>query len=176
MIEQTFAQKLHEGKKLLTRFNIDTKDMDEDAILEMVDKVQGYRKSNVQVLSRGRVLDGMHRLLKYVPKGMVGEYKRDDSLSIDRARAMGWELFINEEAKKESLTGSADGKVRLGDLILMVMPQEMYIALQLEKDERAKRRRQSHSQKFKGKNVEQGDGTVGADPLSPVFDLEAGLG
>ena len=169
---ESFGQKLHDAKKLLNRFGIDTSKMDEDDVFAKMEKIQNYKKANVQVLSRGQVLDGFTRLLKYVPEGMRGEFKRNDSMAIDRARAMGWEVFVNEEAKKESLTGSADGRVRLGDSILMVMPEEMYIALHLEKDERAKRRRQVHAQAFKGKNVVQGDGNAGADPLSPVFDLE----
>lgn len=161
-------KEVEKGFKLLDRLNIDTTDMSVEEMIQKVEKIRTFKEVSATVLTRGQTLAGMERLLKYVPKGMVGEFKRDDPDEIARAKALGWKVFEHEEAKRDSLTGSADNKMRIGDLILCVMPEEQYAGLILSREERIADRR---GRRTAATVPAQGDGTMSADPTFPVFNI-----
>ena len=140
--QTTFDMKeLHEAKLFLARYQVATKDMSDVEVIEKTRRIQGHKKTAVQVLSRGRVLDGLERLLSYVPKGFVGEFMTESDIGIARARSLGFEVLHCEEASQDSPTGKGDSLVRFGDQILMIIPEDQYIAMQVAKDERHVRNR-----------------------------------
>lgn len=157
------ARQIQEAISFLQKYSIDTDELSVAEIIEKMDKIQSFRKTAVQVLSRGQVVDGINQMLKKVPKGYRGEFKRERDLDVSRAKALGWEIFIDDTVK--SATGSADGKVRLGDCILMTMPEERYIAHTIARQERIIERRKLRDPKH-GK-IDQGE----ADPLVPIIRL-----
>lgn len=134
-------EELREAKLFLARYQVATKDMSDVEVIEKTRKIQEYKKTAVQVLSRGRVLDGLERLLSYVPKGFVGEFMTESDIGIARARSLGFEVLRCEEASQDSPTGKGDSLVRFGDQILMIIPEDQYIAMQVAKDERHVRNR-----------------------------------
>ena len=133
--------------------------------MEKIEKIHSAKKTVGQVLSRGRALDGIERLLSFVPRGYVGEFKRENDMDVSRAEALGFEVFISDEAKLESSTGTADGRVKLGDQILMIIPEELHVANRLIKADRLAARRKAHNQK--GGIIDQS----GSDPLFPLIKL-----
>jgi hypothetical protein len=112
--------------------------------LEKAERIRLARSKAAQVLSRGRTLDMLDRVLAHVPDGYVGQLSRESEVDIDRFRILGFEVFKSDEAKKESSHGTADGKVRVGDQILMTMREEDYAALTYERDLRKQRKREAH--------------------------------
>jgi hypothetical protein len=115
----------------------------EEAV-EKAERIRKARSKAAQVLSRGRTLDTLDRVLAYVPDGYVGQLVRESDVDIDRFRILGFELFESEAAKKESSHGTADGKVRVGDQILMTIREEEYAALMYERELRKARKREAH--------------------------------
>jgi hypothetical protein len=158
----------------LDHYGIDTDGLDEDEIFEKYEKIQRIRKEQVQVLSRGQTLDSFDRLLSFVPRGYRGYFVRETSLEIARAEALGWQLFQgtdeSQAANRSSSTGKSDGLVRLGDLILMILPEENYAALLIAKEERNRTKRLARERKRQ--QPEQGDETYQADPLFPIKPLD----
>ena len=112
--------------------------------LEKAERIRLARSKAAQVLSRGRTLDTLDRVLAYVPDGYVGQLVRESDVDIDRFTILGFELFESQAAKKESSHGTADGKVRVGDQILMTIREEDYAALMYERELRKARKREAH--------------------------------
>lgn len=158
-------QVLEEAHTFLNRFGIRTDDLSPKEVMEKIEKIHSAKKTVGQVLSRGRALDGIERLLSFVPRGYVGEFKRENDMDVSRAEALGFEVFISDEAKLESSTGTADGRVKLGDQILMIIPEELHVANRLIKADRLAARRKAHNQK--GGIIDQS----GSDPLFPLIKL-----
>ncbi len=162
-------EELKKSYAILTRYQVDTSAMSDDEVVLKTRKILGLSKANVQVLSRGRTLDGIDRLLSYLPDGYVGEFKREDSISIARAKGLGWEPFHSEEASKDSLTGKGDSLVRLADQILMMMPEDNYIALQVAREVRHATSRAARTPK---KEAAEGNRDISAETgeefLAPV--------
>lgn len=158
-------QVLEEAHTFLNRFGIRTDDLSPKEVMEKIEKIHSAKKTVGQVLSRGRALDGIERLLSFVPRGYVGEFKRENDMDVSRAEALGFEVFISDEAKVESSTGTADGRVKLGDQILMIIPEELHVANRLIKADRLAARRKAHNQK--GGVIDQS----GSDPLFPLIKL-----
>jgi len=163
------ASQLETAHKFLNKYGIRTDKLSDEQVIEKLRKIQDAKTVAAQVLSRGRVVDTIDRILDYVPEGMIGEFKRDNDLDISRAKALKWEVFIDEKAKLESATGTSDGTVKLGDLILMVIPEEIYVGTRLARADRLAERRKIR--KSKERNPSQGDQVMGADPLVPVIQL-----
>jgi len=135
------------GRKFLQKFGIDSKSLTNQQVVDKLERIREAKAKSVEILSRGPVLDGIERLLKLVPKGFVGEFMLESDLEISRAEALGWEVFLDEKASKKTPTGTADRRVRMGDTILMVIPEEIYIANKLVKLERIERRRRQSESK-----------------------------
>ena len=163
------ASQLETAHKFLNKYGIRTSHLSDEQVIEKLRKIQDAKAVASQVLSRGRVIDTVSRILEYVPDGMIGEFKRDNDLDISRAKALKWEVFVDEKAKLESATGTADGCTRLGDLILMVIPEEIYVGTRLARADRLAERRKVR--KSKERQPSQGDQIMGADPLVPVIQL-----
>jgi len=141
------GNQIEAGRKFLLKFGIDAAKFSDQEVADKLERIREAKAKSVEVLSRGPVLDGIERLLKLVPKGYVGEFKLDTELEVSRAQALGWEVFHDEKASKKTLTGAADTKVHMGDTILMIMPEEVYIANKLVKLERVERRRRQSEPK-----------------------------
>lgn len=169
LASQYSATQLETAHKFLNKYGIRTDKLSDEQVIGKLQKIQDAKNVAAQVLSRGRVVDTIERILDYVPDGMIGEFKRDNDLDISRAKALKWEVFVDEKAKLESATGTADGCTRLGDLILMVIPEEVYVGTRLARADRLAERRKIR--KSKEKNPSQGDNIMGADPLVPVIQL-----
>ena len=149
-------KELNNSYQFLARYQVDTEEMDDDDVVEMCREIQAYKEENVQVLSRGRVLDGIDRLLAFVPDNFVGEFKRELDTDIARAKALGWEIFYSKDAMKASETGTGTDKVRLGDQVLMIMPRTQYIASLAAKDSRNVNRRAQRNPKVAAQTETQG--------------------
>ena len=158
-------QVLEEATAFLDKYGIRTKDLSPKEVMNKIEKIKAAKEIAAQVLSRGRAIDGIERLLSFVPEGYVGEFKRENDMDIERAKALGFKVFESDEAKVESSTGKSDGLVRLGDQLLMIIPEETYVANRLVKAERLAERRKSHT--FKAGAIDQ----KGADPLFPLIEL-----
>lgn len=133
----------------LIEYDFRHEDLSVEEVIAKAKRVTEAEATSAQVLSRGRTLDSIDRILKkYVPEGMVGEFARNNDLDIARYRALGYEVFVDEDAKgkKETPTGTADGLVRLGDTILMTIPEETYRVINRQKARRrAEKRRKTDS-------------------------------
>jgi len=138
---------LKQAIQVLARYQVDVNKLTNDEVVEKYRRIIGAKKKVVQVLSRGRTLDGIDRLLSFVPTDYVGEFKGDNDADIARATGLGWKPFSHEGASIASVTGKGDSLVRLADQILMIMPEDEYIAMQMAKDERHARTRQGRELK-----------------------------
>ncbi len=159
-------QVLEEAHTFLNRYGINTSDLTPKEVMAKIEKIHVAKAENAQVLSRGQATDTIDRLLSYVPNGFVGEFKGENDMDVARAEALGFTVFLSEEAKLESSTGTADGRVRCADQILMIIPEERYIANRLIKAERLAERRKAHDYKG-GAQIDQS----GSDPLFPLIKL-----
>lgn len=164
-----FVQRVESAGKFLQKYGIKVSGLSDEQILSKAENILKLSQSAAQVLSRGQVLDGLERLLKFVPKGFVGEFKRERDLDIARAEALGWRVFIAEGKARESLTNSADGKLRLGDLILMIMPEDNYAAHLIAREQRKRQRSEGRDPRKVGPS--QGDDFLGAHPDVPIVNV-----
>jgi hypothetical protein len=160
----------------LEHYGIDTDGMTAEEAYDKYEKIQGLAEEQAQVLSRGATLDGFERLLGHVPKGFKGEFFHDSSTEMDRARALGWVPLKSEEANQESMTGKADGLVRLGDLVLFVIPDVDYAAKQIARErrhaDRRNRRKKALNQPSQGSHgVDPMGSKLGAHPDHPIRPL-----
>lgn len=158
------SQLVEECKMFLENFGIDTSSDSDEEIVDKVRRIKAKRQTHAQVLSRGKVLDGLNRLLEFVPKGYVGEFVRETPDDISRKKALGFTVLSSPEANLESSTGSADSKVRLGDQILMIIPEEDYVAMQLARQDIIRKRRLARDPKAQAK-------TADVDPLFPIVPM-----
>jgi len=158
-------QVLEEATAFLDKYGIKTTDLSPKEVMDKIEKIKAAKEIAAQVLSRGRAIDGIERLLSFVPEGYIGEFKRENDMDISRAKALGFTVFESDEANLESSTGKSDGLVRLGDQLLMVIPEETYVANRLVKAERLAERRKAHD--FKAGAIDQ----KGSDPLFPLIEL-----
>jgi len=146
-IETVSGDAVASGRAFLARFGVDVRKLSNEQVIEKLDKIREAKAKSVQVLSKGPTIDGMERILERIPSGYVGEFKRDTDVDIKRAETLGWAVFFDEGNKKEvTPTGTADGRIRYGDQVLMFMPEEQYIANKLVKLERIERRKVANSQ------------------------------
>lgn len=166
-----FVQRVEQAGQFLRKYGIRTDELSDVEILSKAENILALSNSAAQVLSRGQVVDALENLLKrYVPKGFVGEFKRERDLDVQRAEALGWSVFIAEGKVRESLTNSADGKVRLGDLILMIQPEDNYVAYHIARERRKAKRREGRDPKKAG--AQQGDEFgFGAHPDVPIVNV-----
>ncbi len=158
-------QVLEDAHKFLNRYGIKTDQLTPKEVMHKIEKIQAAREVAAQVLSRGQALDGIERLLSFVPEGYVGEFKRENDMEVARARALGFEVFEDKRANLESSTGKSDGLVRLGDQILMIIREETYVAHRLAKADRLAEKRKAHDPK--SATIDQGS----ADALVPLIKL-----
>lgn len=138
-------QEVVQARTFLENYGIKHAHLTDKEVMQKIHKIDAARRTSVQVLSRGKAIDGIERALQKVPEGYVGEFRRDRDVDIQRAEALGWTVFIDEDAKKETPTQAADNKVKLGDQILMIIPEEEYvgnwIAIRERREARRKRRK-----------------------------------
>lgn len=158
-------EEIFTARKFLDHYGIEEKKLTDARVMEKVAKIRSATEAHAKVFSRGQVLDSIERLLDFVPDGFVGEFKRETDLDVYQAKALGWEILLSDEAKMASSTGAADGKVRLGDQVLMIMPEENYVGLRIAKEKRIQERRTARSPK---KQAE----AEGADKYdAPIFEI-----
>jgi hypothetical protein len=160
---------LEEAHRFLNQFGIRTDKLTDQEVMAKIDRIREAKPIASQVLSRGRALDGIERMLSFVPEGYIGEFKRENDIDVSRARALGFEVFQSEAANTGSSTGKSDGLVRFGDQILMIIREETYVANRLVKAERAAARRQSHNYKAGSQKTQIDQGS--ASTLFPLIQL-----
>lgn len=154
---------IRKARQFLSRYGINEKKLSDVQVIEKTNKINAAYQAKAEVLSRGRVTDSISRVLEHVPEGFVGELKGDNENDIKLAEAMGWKLFVDKKAGKASSTGTSDGIVRVGDQVLMMIPEEDYVAILMARDERRRERRRARDPKNRNKET-QGF-------AHPVFDL-----
>ena len=151
-----------QAEEFLRTFGVDPKGRSPKEVMDLIEAIRGVKEETTQVLSRGKVLDAMDRLLNFVPKGFVGEFRMNDDVDVSRAKSLGFQTFTHPSGSVESSTGSSDGTIRLGELILMIIPEEHYAAQRVVKAENlAKRRR------IRNETIDQGF----ADPRFPLIKV-----
>jgi hypothetical protein len=167
--------------QFLDKYGIDIEDLSPEEAITKYDKIQSLVTEQVQVLSRGAVSDMLDQLqAKYVPRGFKGEfvfYTVDRTTEVDRAKAMGWIPVVSEEANRESPTGASDNTVRVGDLMLMMKPEEEYAAMQIARERRhaARRARRVAEQKAPSQvsaGVDPMGSKLAAHPKHPLKPIE----
>lgn len=163
-------QVLEEACQFLNKYGVMTDNLSPKEVMDKIKKIHAAKDVAAQVLSRGRAIDGIERILSFVPDGYIGEFKRENDIDVARARTLGFDVFKSEEAKLESSTGKADGLVRFGDQILMIIPEEMHIANRLVKADRLAERRKAHTRSHGSLSDPLGDGK-GANKLFPLIKL-----
>ena len=136
-------REVDQGREFLSLFGVNSDDKTDKEVIELIDKIQGIKEETAQVLSRGHVLGGIERILALVPRGFKGVLFREDKESIADAKGYGYEVFHHESAEMDSSTGTSDGIVRYGDCIVMIIPEADYIAKQLVRQRRVRKRRQA---------------------------------
>ena len=151
-----------QAEEFLRTFGIDPKGRSPKEVMNLIEAIRGVKEETTQVLSRGKVLDAMDRLLSFVPEGFVGEFRQDNDVDVARAKSLGFRVFNHPSGSEESSTGTSDGTIRLGELILMIIPEAHYAAQRLAKAENLARRR-----RVRDKTIEQGF----ADPRFPLIKL-----
>lgn len=103
-------------------------DVQEEDVVELTpEEAEALREQKIakltQVLSRGVLNDKLHSLiLTAVPKGRVGKLVRDRDEDIIRHSNLGYTFEVVPGA--QGLHATADGRVRVGDLVLMTISQE----------------------------------------------------
>lgn len=155
MAIQTEAQKAmaqaelaQEAFAYLKKYKLNIEDKTPEEAIKLVEKIKESRSKVAQVLRRGRTLDALDRILARVPKGFVGQFAREDELSVARKEALGFEVFIDPDLRDdEAPHGTGDGRIRIGDQILMIIPEAEHAAIKIEKYERAERRREARNPK-----------------------------
>lgn len=76
-----------------------------------------------QVLSKGILNEKLSSILeRSVPAGYVGKFVRDTEEDIIRYQNLGYTFEVTPEAR--GLHGTGDGRVRVGDLVLMTISRE----------------------------------------------------
>ena len=145
----------------LEHYGINTEGYTLEEAYAKYQRIMGLAEEQAQVLSRGAVLDTFDRLLKYVPKGFKGEFFHESRTELDRAAAMGWVPLKSEVANLDSSTGKSDGLVRVGDLVLHIIPDEDYAAKQIARE----RRHANNRAKRKKEQAQPSQGALGVDPL-----------
>ena len=158
--------KLEEIHQFLNKYGIMTEGLSPKEVIGKFKKVKEAKEEASQVLSRGRAIDGISRLLSFVPEGFIGEFKRENDIDISRAKTLGFTVLVSDDARLDSSTGKSDGLVRFGDQILMIIPEERHVGNRLAKAERLAKRRAAR-RVTEGSNIPQGE----ADPLFPLIKL-----
>jgi hypothetical protein len=167
--------------KFLDHYGIDTDGMTLEEAYKKYQKIQELVQEQIQVLSRGAVLDTFDRLLTHVPKGFKGEFFHDSSTSLDRARALGWQPVKSEIANQDTSTGKADGLVRVGDLVLFQLPEEEYAAKQIARerrhaDRRNRRKKEQETPSQGSQGIDPMNSNLGAHPDHPIKPMSQLLG
>lgn len=76
-----------------------------------------------QVLSKGILNEKLASIIeRSVPKGRIGKFVRDSEEDIIRYQNLGYTFEVNAGAR--GLHGTGDGRIRVGDLVLMTISQE----------------------------------------------------
>jgi len=96
------AATLKEARQFLRKFGIDESKYSDDEVLEKIAKIQGIKAENVQVLSRGVATDQITAALNRIPKGFIGQFVFERPIDIKRAEMLGFSVFLDEEAARES--------------------------------------------------------------------------
>ncbi len=149
------VDRVSEGRKFLDKFGVsDVDEMEDKEVIELLDKIQAAKAEQIQVLARGQSTEGMQRLLAKLPRGYEGQFVADNALDISGAEALGWRIFFDEAASKESATAKSDTRVTLGDCVLMMIPIEKLIAIRVGKEDRNKARREAHRPKKQAQSSE----------------------
>ena len=86
-------------------------------------------------------------------------------MDVRLTNARGFNVLEDDRANLETSTRKSDGLVRLGDQILMIIPEEKYVAHRLAKADRLAERRKTHDPKSGA--IDQGD----ASSLVPLIKL-----
>lgn len=162
-VQLSTYDRIRSARQKLDSYGIDVSKLSDQEVLQKVEKIQGIINEKVQVLSRGQVLANIHRLLAYVPSGYIGQFVRETDLDISTYQALGFRILIDEKANQDSMTSTGDGKIRLGDQILMITPEENYVAIRVVREQNRESRKVSRTTKgqlAEGRNLEV-----------PIFEL-----
>lgn len=135
----------------LVEHGLNPKGYSSKEVLEKARRLREAKKKNVQILSKGPTSDRIEAILAKVPRGLVGQFVRENDTDINRYKAMGFEMFKDPNAAKESPHGTADDRIRLGDLVLMIAREEEVAAIRAVRREQRQRRRDASDPKKKAK-------------------------
>lgn len=169
------AEMLTKARELLTRFKIDVDELTDEEVVEKFIKINKAKAQKAQVLSLGQTVGAIKRVLGKVPKGFVGELKRNTDLDIAEAESKGWIVYSSPDSvvdQEDSPTAGGDSSIRIGDCILMVIAEEDYVAMRLAEEERFRDRRAQRKRRHSlaGVAADKSDGTLPSDSEFFNFD------
>lgn len=97
----------------------------EEPTPEQVEESREQKRARIaQVLARGVLNDKLQAVYdRFVPKGYVGKYVLDNDDEIIRYSNLGFE-FVYVDPMPEGNNVTPDGRVRVGDVVLMTITQD----------------------------------------------------
>lgn len=120
----------------------------EDKSPEEIAALREQRKAQlIQVLSRGQLNSRLDDIISNcVPENRVGKFVRDRPEDITRYQNLGYTFEVTENAR--GLHGTADGRVRVGDVVLMTIDRESHELLHEIRQDQIKRKLGSPKQEY----------------------------
>lgn len=121
------------------------RDKSPDEVLDAVERAR--RKQQVaQVLTRGHLNSKMQAVIDSLPPDKRGVFVREREDDIIRYRNLGYEIEMDLDVP--GLHGTGDGRVRIGDVILMTTTRENHELIQEVKTERAFDKRMTERNRY----------------------------
>lgn len=137
--------------EILANFDIDYSEMTPNQAVEKAREIESLRANYAQVLSRGQTTDAIDRALAHTPEGHVGELVRDNEGDIQRMRALGFDVVSSPDADDPDADvgthRAGDSSIRVGDLILMSIPEMSYKVMHKTRADLRARKRQASQRK-----------------------------
>lgn len=125
------------------------------------------REVIAQLLTRGVVNDRLdvkrHLGRNEYDPSLHYEWIRETDQDIERARSLGFHVVTSEQDDSKDRHGTADNRVRLGDVILMACPKEHKALIEEVKDEKKRERRDAEKREYLNK-AERGEQAGTAAP------------
>jgi hypothetical protein len=134
---------------------LEEEEMSAEDALKRAKTLQEKRAFFVQVLSRG-VLNDRLNTAGVVAEDRKALWIRERDEDIQRILALGGRLETSEESGEKGLHGTADNRIRVGDVVLMSVPREDYELLQDIKQDQTRDRLTAARREAVGKMRETG--------------------
>ena len=93
---------------------------------EEAEEIRAQKKARIaQVMSKGMLNEKLKSVFDaFVPEGYSGKFVRYSEESVIRYQNLGFGFTYSKEVDKDSVHGSAEGFVKVGDVILMTITLE----------------------------------------------------